>query len=352
MRTQRRVLAAVAVTLAGALSVPASAVSTAGLTSSHPAATITAVAPRVYLWPSGAPSSPNRNAPRAAKGPQQLAYGGGHDGHGVLTQPAVYLVFWGSQWSKTDPYADYERRFFAGLYGRGDDWSGSQSQYCEGVPTTSVECPRKGAHVGLPARRQALKGVWFDDSQTAVPTDAGLEVGTDGGGNTVAEEAVRAALHFGNTTGARNRNAIYLINEPSHFNSIEFGVAYCAYHSALDSSYGAVAYAAIPYLTDVENPSHAGLSCGQNYVNKGAAGTYDGVSIVAGHEYLEAVTDPWPSTGWVDSHGSETGDKCAWKTSGPGSMDDVRLSTGTFAVQGMWSNLAGNGQGDCVTHQR
>lgn len=341
MGTRQRVLAAVTLVLAGALSVPASAVSAHG-----PAirtATVTAAAPRVYLWPAG-------KTPRATKGPQQLAYASGHSGHGVDTQPAVYLVFWGSQWSMTDPYAAYEKKFFAGLYGRGDDWTTSQNQYCEGVPIASVDCPRKGAHVGGPSRRQVLKGVWFDDTQMAVPTDAGITV--NGTGDTVAAEALRAAEHFGNTTTAHNRNAIYLINEPSHFDSPEFGLLYCAYHSAVASTDGDVAYAVLPYLTDIENPTHAGVSCGQNMVNSGTAGMYDGVSIVAGHEYLEAVTDPWPSTGWIDGQGAETADKCVWKTKGPGSLDDVHLATGTFAVQGMWSNLANNGQGECVTHQR
>ena len=350
MQTRRRVFAAVTLALAGALSVPASAasaISSSTGSSSGSAPHITAVGPRAYLWPAGSTA-----APRANKGPQQLAYAGGFNGHGVDTTPAVYLVFWGSQWSKTDPYATYERKFFAGLYGRGDDWTGSQNQYCEGVATASVDCPRTGPHVGLPLRRQVLKGVWFDDASMALPTDAGVHIGTDGAGDTVAQEALRAAQHFGNANAARNRNAIYVINEPSHFNSVEFGALYCAYHSALNSTIGDVAYATIPYLTDIENPDHAGISCGQNMVNSGAAGTYDGVSIVAGHEYLEAVTDPWPSAGWIDAQGEETADKCVWKASGPGSMSNLHLATGTFAVQGMWSNLANNGKGQCVTHQR
>lgn len=344
MGAQRRILAAMTFALAGALCVPASAVSTSTVV-------VTAVAPRVYLSPTS-PAAPYGVAPRAAAGPQQLAYHGGHDGHGIDSAPALYVVFWGSQWSKTDPYATYERAFFAGLYGRGDDWTGSQSQYCEGVATTSVDCPRKSAHVGVPAHRQIVKGVWFDDASPAVPTDVGVHVGTDGSPDTVAEEAIRAAQHFGNTTNARNRNAIYMINLPSHFDGPRFGLGYCAYHSALASTIGDIAYAVMPYVTDIENPSGEGLSCGQHMVNKGAAGTYDGVSIVSGHEYLEAVTDPWPEAGWIDAQNSETGDKCAWKFSGPGAMADLRLATGTFAVQGMWSNLANNGQGQCVLHQR
>ena len=45
-------------------------------------------------------------------------------------------------------------------------------------------------------------------------------------------------------------------------------------------------------------------------------GIFDGWSIVTGHEYAEAVTDPdnfvaWQD-GWLDAQGSENGDKCAW----------------------------------------
>src|SRR5581483_5726673 len=48
----------------------------------------------------------------------------------------------------------------------------------------------------------------------------------------------------------------------------------------------------IPYQTD------AGANCGQNFVNSGSAGLLDGVSIVGGHEFAEAATDPNPGLGW------------------------------------------------------
>ncbi len=45
-------------------------------------------------------------------------------------------------------------------------------------------------------------------------------------------------------------------------------------------------------------------------------GIFDGYSIVTGHEYAEAVTDPdnfaSVQDGWNDAQGSENGDKCAW----------------------------------------
>ena len=62
----------------------------------------------------------------------------------------------------------------------------------------------------------------------------------------------------------------------------------------------------------------------------------DGFSIVGGHEYAEAVTDPEPSSGWVASDGEEIGDLCAWQN-----LIALSLSTGSFAVQPLWSNNAG-----------
>ncbi len=45
-------------------------------------------------------------------------------------------------------------------------------------------------------------------------------------------------------------------------------------------------------------------------------GIFDGWSIVTGHEYAEAVTDPdnfaSVQDGWNDDQTSENGDKCAW----------------------------------------
>jgi serine protease len=327
--------------MAGALTAPAIAAPAVSTGTAHaPAAHVGTQGPKTVLWPAGSPHA--KPVGRVDSGAQQLHYEGGSAGHGVETQPAVYLVFWGSQWDRTDPYAAYEQRFFRGLYGKGDDWTRSQNQYCEGVAVGAVDCARNRPHVGLPTRGGVLKGVWFDDSALAVPTDAVVRVGSS---DSVAAEAVRAAAHFHNTTAAQNRNVQYLINEPTHFDSVGFGALYCAYHSWITSSYGQIAYADMPYLTD--SPG-----CGANTVNPGAAGAYDGVSIVAGHEFLETVTDPWPSTGWVDGSGMETGDKCAWKQDMPGAMDNVHLTTGTFAVQSMWSNVAGNGHGQCVTHQR
>ncbi len=100
----------------------------------------------------------------------------------------------------------------------------------------------------------------------------------------------------------------------------------------------------------------ANCGCGENFVNSGSAGLFDGWSLVGGHEYAEMVTDPAPVTGWIDAldetgstaSGGEIADKCVWAGSPWGLNDpfgDVTLPVGTktypFAMQSLWSNAAG-----------
>jgi hypothetical protein len=112
------------------------------------------------------------------------------------------------------------------------------------------------------------------------------------------------------------------------------GGYYCAWHN-----YSNEAYINLPYLLD------AGTSCGQDAVN--ADGTYDGFSMVGGHEYAESTTDPQVETAWWDPNdqsGGEIADKCAWSSI----SSDVKLRTGSFAMQPLWSNSANDTNGACV----
>jgi serine protease len=116
---------------------------------------------------------------------------------------------------------------------------------------------------------------------------------------------------------------------------------WCAWHDyngdstlvggAAASPYGDIAFTNLPYLTDV------GASCGASYVNPG--GVLDGVTIVGGHEYAETITDQNPGGGWWDSAGFENADKCAWVgVGGTGGARNIALASGSFPVQGTWSN--------------
>jgi serine protease len=151
---------------------------------------------------------------------------------------------------------------------------------------------------------------------------------------------VNAAAHFGNTTVASNASVQYVIATATGNNASGFGTRYCAWHSATSSSYGNIAYTNLPYITD------AGASCGANF---NGLGPNAGITIVGGHEMGETITDQFPSTGWLDSNGAENGDKCAWISTGnQGAAADITLSTGTFAVQSLWSNAFNSNAGGCV----
>jgi hypothetical protein len=292
-----------------------------------------------------------------------LRYGGGVDGIGVTTgKPKVYLIFYGSQWGTSstdangnltfsgDPRAAAPRlqQFFKGVGTNNELWSGTQTQYCEGVATGSQTCPASAAHVGYPTGG-ALAGVWADTG-AASPTQAN--------GHQLGVVAVAAASHFGNTTPAANRSAQYVVVSPTGTRPDGFntpGGGFCAWHDwngdttltggAISSTVGDIAFTNMPYVTD------AGTSCGQNFVNSGSAGTLDGFTIVNGHEYAETITDQNPPGGWTDTSGFENSDKCAWISSGQGASANVTFATGTFAVQSNWSNDFNNATGGCeLTH--
>lgn len=258
----------------------------------------------------------------------ELSYRGGTGGIGVETAPKVYLVLWGSQWNNGDPSGEVNtlQNFYYGV--GGSAWLNSVTQYCQGVATGTAFCNG----TGTPAGNQTgmFAGV-FQDNAKAAPTHPKQ--------SQFAAEAARAAAYFGNTTAATNASVQYVIATAHNNNATGFGSQYCAYHSSTSSSYGNLAYTNLPYMTD------AGASCGANFNGLGAKA---GITIVGGHELGETVTDQFPSSGWLDSGGSENGDKCAWISSGQGAAADVQFTSGVFPVQSLWSNAFNSNTGGCV----
>jgi serine protease len=275
-----------------------------------------------------------------------LSYQGGVGGVAVTTAPPkVYLVFYGSQWGTQSTtslggrtYASFGgdpqamapdlQAFFAGLGTNNDLWSGVMTQYCQSTSTVTVAtgattCPAGAAQVGYPSGG-ALAGVWEDVSAPS-PADATQAQ--------LAAEAEAAAAHFGNLTSAANRNVQYFIVSPTGTDPDGFIVnsvpQYCAWHTYTGGTEGNVAYTNLPYVPD------AGYSCGANFVN--ASGPLDGVTMVAGHEYAETITDQFPIGGWYNTTYGEAADICAWNANG-GTSTDLVLATGSFAVQPIWSN--------------
>ncbi len=285
-----------------------------------------------------------------------LSYGGGVDGIGVTSGGAekVYLVFWGSQWGTQgtdasgnltftgDPKAGAPKvqKLFKGLGTGGEAWSGVMTQYCDGplVSKGATSCPAGAAHVPYPTGGP-YAGVWYDPS-TASPSNATAKQ--------LGDEAVRAAAHFGNTSAASNRDAQYVVLSPTGTHPDGFNTpsgTFCAWHDyngdpyvGSASAYGDIAFTNMPYVMDM------GTSCGQNFVNAGAAGTDDGYSIVEGHEYAETITDQNPAGGWTNTtsrtySGQENADECAWISPGSaGGAGNVSTTQGSFAMQATWSN--------------
>src|SRR5262249_52878831 len=134
---------------------------------------------------------------RAQQNPQ-LSYRGGPIGVTSGT-PEVYLVFWGLQWGAETPPGSLQFAndsfgvaprlvaLFTGLGTNGERWSGVTPQYCDGLAAGSTICPAAAPHVGYPTGN-ALKGIWID---AAAPVGQAVSYGA------IANEALRAAAHFG-----------------------------------------------------------------------------------------------------------------------------------------------------------
>lgn len=310
-----------------------------------------------FFWAPG-------QAPNPGSVSNDLIYHGGNAGPGAIgveNKPGIYLIFWGPDWANgfnttdvngrqfsSQQLQNYVISFLANL--GGTSWAAIQTEYCNNVPagTTSCASVSGGAYVTNP--RKQLKGVWTDT--TAVPSDIiALGLAENVADDPLATEAVRASAHFN-----YDPQATYIILTPP--TSIATGQpVYCGYHTQTNSVDGIgnpyrLQYAFIPFL-NMNWPGLGTGGCGMNSVNvisdDFGHGVFDGYSIVTGHEYAEAITDPdnfaSVQDGWNDAQGNETGDKCAWKGLGNVAMDNHTQ----FAVQPLWSNKAFDVTGDgCV----
>ncbi len=257
-----------------------------------------------------------------------MTYHGGQ----VETAPSIYLDFWGSWWNTTTTTGSdgsfsytnsqamtYIEDFYTNV--GGSAWDGINTQYCQGVANGTVNCGSSGTHVTNPSGQ--LKSVLVDT--TSVPSNPSQ--------SQIASEAATAAGKFG-LAGASQVGATIVVLTPPGNSENGFGTQWCAWHSVTTYNGGNLPYAYLPY-----QPA-AGTSCGENFINQPDSygnGYFDGFSVVGGHEYAEAVTDPVTASGgyaWYDGSGNEIGDKCAW-SSGSG---NITLGSHYYAVQPLWSN--------------
>jgi hypothetical protein len=312
--------------------------------------------PKHFFWAPGQsvvsdPSSALQN---------DLIYHGGNAGPGAIgveTTPAVYLIYWGTEWAQGFQTSDtdgklyssktlqnYVNSFVANI--GGSPYANIQTQYCNGVLPSSTSCLGGTGFVTNP--KHQLKGVWVDP--TPVPSDiVTLGLAENLVNDPLAAEAIRASGHFG-----YDASATYIIITPP--TEIATGQpVYCGYHTQTTSVDGLgnpfrLQYAFIPW----QNTNWPGLGegCGMHNVNAKSDsfgnGIFDSWSIVIGHEFEEAVTDPdnfaTVQDGWNDAQGNENGDKCAWINT-----QNITLGGHQFAVQPLWSNEAFDATGNgCV----
>ena len=317
-----------------------------------PATAGTLTNPKHFFWANGQPSPTGVVASQT----NDLVYHGGHAGTGAIgveTRPAVYLVYWGAEWATgfTTPDSNgtlytsatlqhYVNTLFANI--GGSAWAGVQTQYCRNVPVGTTSCKGIAGAQYVTNPPGQLKGVWTDS--TPVPSDiVTLGLAENLVDDPIAMEAMRASAHF-----KYNALATYIILTPPR--TIGTGQpVYCGYHTQTTSVDGLgnpyrLQYAFIPFL-NMDWPGLGDGGCGMHFVNATSDsfghGIFDGYSIVDGHEYSEAVTDPDNfasfQDGWNDNAGgNENGDKCAWDPT----TANVPIGGYTFAMQPTWSNEA------------
>ena len=293
-----------------------------------------------------------------------LIYHGGNAGPGaigVIQKPRMYLIYWGTQWQQGFTTADTDGRLYSSKqlityintmaqgFG-GSAYAGVQTQYCNGVPAGSTSCVGGSGYVTNP--KNQFGEAWIDPSP--VPDNiVTLGLAENLVDDPLAQEAVKATGHFG-----YDPNGVYLIMTPPGTSGAGEQAVYCGYHSQTTTVDGLgnqerLQYAFIPWQNTAV-PA-LGQECGLHAVNATSNsfgnGVFDSWSIVIGHEYSEAVTDPdnffGVQDGWNDDQTSENGDKCAWM-----SLQNVKFGSHQFAMQPEWSNEAFDASGNGCAFSR
>jgi len=314
-----------------------------------PAASSAPTNPKHFFWAPG--QSPTGTVNSVTN---DIIYHGGNLGDGAIgveTMPAVYLVYWGTEWATgfTTPDDDgtlyssktlqnYVNSFMDNV--GGSPWAAVQTQYCRNVPAGATSCAGIPGVDYITNPKKQLKGIWTDP--TPVPDDIiTLGLAENLVDDPLAMEAMRASAHF-----QYDPQATYIILTPPR--PIATGQpVYCGYHTQTTSINGLgnpyrIQYAFIPFQNK-DWPALGTSGCGKHFVNAQSNafgnGIFDGYSMVVGHEYSEAVTDPdnffANQDGWNDATGSENADKCAWIET-----QNIALGGHQYAIQPTWSNEA------------
>ena len=140
---------------------------------------------------------------------------------------------------------------------------------------------------------------------------------------------------------------------------------YCAYHSYATCSYtplgGSPTNVTVQFGFFWNADGNAGCASGDgpftvsesyggaSFAGSAITGHSEGLASLidsTAHELSETRTDPDSPVAWVDSSGSEVGDKCEWNTGYPGQNQTTGIpvialtNQSLWVVQPEWSNLA------------
>jgi serine protease len=192
----------------------------------------------------------------------------------------MYLTFWGYKKAGDPDKVAKLLTAYAKSIG-GSALNGVMTQYYETSGKNQIDITNPKNQFG---------GVWDDNS--AIPKSP-----NDGD---VSAEAIKAVAHFG-----YDPNGSYFIATAHGHATQGFGTQFCAYHSSTVSAKNVVSYINFPYIPD------GGKPCFVNAIAPPSdeGGKVEGVTVVAGHELAETVTDADPFNGWNSVQG-EIADMC------------------------------------------
>ena len=229
--------------------------------------------------------------------------------HGGKVLPAsnTYVIFWG-------PSSAWQSDVVGGIQ---DLFNGFNSSAYLGIAKQ---------YMRIGSISSSLAGVAFDP--TAPPNKVNA--------STLGNEVLKVKGQF--TTTTPDPNGIYLV----YTSNFPRGGNFCAWHSLTTSGSTTYSVAYMPNTGGV-----AGCDPG-NLLKSTKSEDLRSLANVSAHEFMEAVTDTLPtngSYGWLDSSGSEIGDKCAWQFDSKAPA--VKLSNGTvWQLQEEWDNsITGCNQG-------
>lgn len=256
--------------------------------------------------------------------PKKLSYGMQYKGGHLLTKPVVNPVFWASSVPDQSSIVEFYKAISAGPYMKfltnnfNPTSDGSKPNYEDGSIGKSyvcTDCPTDGMLTDsiITSRLTTM----LDKNQIPVPT----------------------------TDAAKNMN-YYPVHFPAGISGFTAGTmsfcsAFCAYHSWFNYlvkpayKWVRIYYGVMPYMNDC--PAGCMAVCGDPLESE---------YVVASHEFVEVVTDPGCSDGWIvksSDANNEVGDTCV------AAYDRVTLGNGqTYTVQKVFKPTGSN-SGECAS---